>query len=131
MGGGMLAAYLIYAALGVCAYVTFRGHTQGMVLLNFRHCYDKVCKAAGTPIDECSTGDIEDKCVDGNPFITLLNGLFLFAVLMGFPCVHFALRKAQIALSIGMDAEFCWRVHGGLALTNVVVALSVALAVGG
>lgn len=127
--GGMLAAYSIYASLGVCAYLAFRGHTENMILLNFRHCV-QICTAAGTEIANCPKGNLEHQCADDNRFITLLNGLFLFAVLMGFPCVHFALRKAQIALTIGMDADFSWRIHSGLAVTNVVVALVIALAVG-
>lgn len=132
--GGVLGAYAVYVCLGICAYLTYQGNTEKMILLNFRHCYGEKCKCATEPcptdIEKCPKMDREMQCLDENVFITILNGLFLFAVLMGYPCVHFALRKAQIALTVGMDANFSWKVHGGFATLNVILTLIIALIVG-
>jgi len=128
--GGMGAAYLVYALVAVCAYLAYEGHTRDMVLLNFRHCYRKECAAPGTPVGLCGRAELLELCEDGNAFITLLSGLSLLAVLLGYPCTHFALRRAQLALLFGVDFAFSWPWHYGLAALNIGLTLSVALFVG-
>lgn len=126
--GGTGAAFSVYIILALASYLVYRGHTQSMVLLNFRHYYKQEC---AVDIDPCPPQDVvQILCVDDNMFIKILNGLFLLAVLLGYPCVHFALRKAQIALTSGVDAEFNWAVHAGLATFNIMLTLTVAILVG-
>jgi len=148
--GGLLSAYSVYVVLGLCAYMTYGGKTEDIVLLNFRHCHHE-CENIATipnppsrsiwewagehwpaqyPEPVCPADHIAYRCHDDNPFVNMLNGLFLFAVLMGYPCVHFSCRKAQIALTFGLDSEFDWRVHIGIAVFNIVITLGIAMAVG-
>jgi len=127
---GMGAAYVVYVLVAVCAYLAYADHTRDMILLNFRHCYRTECAVAGTPLSLCSKADVLELCEDGSFFVSLLSGLFLLAVVLGYPCVHFALRRAQIALVFGVDCAFSPRLHYGLAALNIGLTLGVALLVG-
>jgi len=133
--GGLFAAYSVYVVLGLCAYMTFAGHTMDIVLLNFRHCHD-VCLPGRMDLTDpaavCHPDDIDPRkqCEDTSAFVNALNGLFLFAVLMGYPCVHFSCRKAQIALTLGLDSGFSWNVHIGIAVFNLLATLGIAILVG-
>jgi len=105
-----------------------------MILLNFRHCHN-VCgnpniDFTASPSAICPQDDIVQQCSDDSLFVNALNGLFLFAVLMGYPCVHFSCRKAQIALTLGLDSEFSWKVHVGIAVFNLLATLGIAILVG-
>lgn len=77
--------------------------------MNFRHCMSN------------------DECMDERPLVGVLNGLFLVAVLLGYPSVHFPTRRAAIALVWGIDKDFSWFVHCGVA--TVLVGMPLLLAI--
>merc|ERR1719343_1747844 len=77
----ILIALMLYSVTGVAGYLTYKGHTMKALILNFRHCWED-----------------DGECVDDNPFIAVLNGTFLLALLLGYPSIHFPTRRAVIAL---------------------------------
>jgi len=113
---GIGSAYIVYMVVAIGGYFCYKQFTMDMILNNFRHCKER--------------GKNELVCEDENVFFKILTALFLLAVLLGYPCVHFAMRKAQLALILGTDYSFQWPLHAGLAVVNILLTLSVALMVG-
>jgi len=126
---GIATAYMIYMVVACGGYFCYKQHTLNMILLNFRHCKES-CEKPGIGLAECDKKQIKMDCADDQFFFIILTGLFLLAVLLGYPCVHFAMRKAQVALIVGTDSNFHWNLHAGLAVVNIVFTLIVALCVG-
>jgi len=105
-------ALMLYLVTGVAGYLTYAGHTRGTLIMNLRHCW----------------GDVgEEECLDSKVTIGLLNAAFLAAIVLGYPCVHFPTRRAIIALIWGVDKEFNWLVHCGVATCIVGTTLAIAL----
>jgi len=127
--GGLSMAYVVYVLVALCAYSAYQKYTDNMVLRNFRHCIP-YCTQKDTELNACPAKNWDYKECEEQWFIILLNGLFLLAVLMGYPCVHFALRRAQISVVVGIDSEFSWAVHLGFALFNIGLTFVLATLVG-
>jgi sodium-coupled neutral amino acid transporter 3 len=99
----VVTALMLYAITGISGYLAYKGHTMAALVRNFRHCWDNV----------------DEHCEDKNTYISVLNALFLMAVLLGYPSIHFPTRRAVIALVQGVDAQFSWIVHCGVAVVLV------------
>eukprot|EP00929_Paragymnodinium_shiwhaense_P009165 TRINITY_DN113222_c0_g1_i1.p1 TRINITY_DN113222_c0_g1~~TRINITY_DN113222_c0_g1_i1.p1 ORF type:complete len:490 (+),score=23.60 TRINITY_DN113222_c0_g1_i1:48-1472(+) len=108
--GSISTALVLYTVTGVAGYLTYKSYTMDALVKNFRHCWGK--------------SDLD--CEDQSVYIGVLNGLFLIAVLLGYPSVHFPTRRAVIALVWGVDAEFSWKVHCGVAFGLVGSTLVIA-----
>jgi len=127
--GGLTIAYVVYVLVALSAYIAYQEYTDNMVLRNFGHCIP-YCTREGVELKDCPAKDWDYKNCDDELFVVLLNGLFLLAVLMGYPCVHFALRRAQITALGGINAKFSCTVHLGLALFNISLTYGLATLVG-
>lgn len=103
----------LYCVCGIGGYIAFRD----MVLLEK--------DPSGTGKNPMRANVI--KALPPQTFFLGLRMCMIFAVLLGYPCVHFSSRKAVMTAIFGRDGEWTWVRHVGVSIGILGITVGLAL----
>jgi len=98
---GYAFVVFIYITVAVSGYCLYRGNTLPNLIDNFPQ----------------------------SPWVQALRTAMLFAIVLGFPNIHWAVRRSILSCILGTRYRFEWKTHIGAALAIVTVALLMGIVI--